>query len=80
MKDNLETIADLFTIEVDEKRFAGGWRYVCKKCGKEPFSVEGFFPCIEKFVPLKLKCDECGSRWVLKMEPTSKELEERTVN
>lgn len=72
MKDNLDSIDQKFKIEVDDKRYAAGWAYKCVACGKEPFSIEGFFPCQDKFIPLKIWCD-CGNRWKFELTLTDDE-------
>lgn len=79
MRDNLESMQSKFSLEFS-KRFAGGSMYRCKKCGALAHSIEVFLPCQNDFVPSRVWCNECKTRWALSIEPTEEELKERVVN
>lgn len=66
MKDNLLVLYSQFKL-IYSDRHAGGSAFWCLKCGAEAHSVEGFFPCQNDFVPLKVWCNECQNRWKLEM-------------
>jgi hypothetical protein len=72
MIDNLRTIDEKFSLEVSD-RFAAGSMYRCKKCGALAYNAEVWFPCQEKFIPTKICCNECRSRWEFKLELTEEE-------
>ena len=65
--DNLIDLYGLFELRVDSK-YAGGSAYVCRKCGAEAHSVEGWFPCQCDFVPQRVWCNECRAKWKLEID------------
>jgi len=73
MKSNMDKIAEKFTVAVDKEKYAAGWTYICRKCGMAAYSIEGFFPCQNQFVPLKIWCTDCGVRWVFSLEVTEED-------
>lgn len=72
--DNLLDLYAKFTLIFD-KRHAGGSIYKCLKCGKNAHSVEGWFPCQNTFIPMKVWCNECGQRWKLDIELTEENVD-----
>ena len=74
MQDNLEDLLTKFTLDLNEK-YASGSMWKCLKCGALAHSEEQWFPCQTDFVPVRVFCNECHSRWRLNLEPTSEELE-----
>lgn len=72
MRDNLDTLNTKFKLEKDPK-YAGGSIYRCNKCGSLAHSIEGFFPCQDNFLPMKVVCMECKNRWVLLIAPTDED-------
>lgn len=66
--DNLMDLYGSFELRVD-KRYAGGSAYICRSCGQEAHSIEGFFPCQNDFVPMSVWCNECRAKWRLTIEP-----------
>jgi ribosomal protein L37E len=76
MKDNLNTLYEKFELSVG-KQYAGGSAYTCRKCGRVAFSVELWFPCQEAFVPTKVICQECGTKWTFALVDDAEKLEKR---
>jgi len=64
--DNLIDLHGLFQLVYD-KKYAGGSAYVCRGCGAEAHSVEGWFPCQHDFVPQRVWCNECRAKWKLEI-------------
>jgi hypothetical protein len=71
--DNLKDLYVLFTLDVSPSH-AGGSVFKCRKCGRVCYSAEAWFPCHNEFVPTKVVCQDCGTRWALKLDFTEDEV------
>ena len=70
--DNREELFEKFRIELDDTgmKFAAGYQWFCRQCGKPASSVETWFACKEKFVTTKVICHlGCHNHWRLKIDP-----------
>jgi len=73
METNLDRLSEKFTLEEDP-RYAGGSMWRCNVCGQLAHSEETWFPCHEKFVPTRIRCNECRNRWALEFILTPEDL------
>ncbi len=72
--DNRKDLLDKFDIVFDEthRRFAAGYQWFCKRCGKPCSSQELWFPCKGRFITLKVVCHlGCMAHWRLKIHTGS---------
>ncbi len=79
MQDNLKDLYAKFQLEYSEK-YDGGSMFVCKVCGSLAHSVEAWFPCRSDYVPMRVWCNECRTRWALALTPSDEEMEGRVVH
>ena len=68
MNDNLDKIEELFDC-VYGPRYAGGYSYFCKGCGKECNVRESYFECqYGRILPTYIICRYgCGRSWKLEI-------------
>ena len=68
--DNRDELFQRFRLSLDptHQKYVAGYQWFCRVCGKPGASQEVWFPCRQKFVPVKVVCHlGCHSHWRLKI-------------
>lgn len=74
MKDNIDTLYEKFELRKGSQ-YAGGSAFLCRECHSVCYVQENYIPCQDAFIPVKVVCPECRTRWKLELtiEPEEQE-------